>query len=99
YHTSKAMQTFCETHADRLTIEQLPAYSPDFNLRGQNLYASRVSHLQRVGLNILTTRGFPPVVFHKNIFPQGFRFLSLLSLESPVLEIVLHNSLRDSGCL
>src|SRR5262249_45933250 len=71
YHTSKAMQTFCETHADRLTIEQLPAYSPDFNLRGQNLYASRVSHLQRVGLNILTTRGFPPVVFHKNIFPQG----------------------------
>jgi transposase len=31
YHTSKAMQTFFETHADRLTIEQLPAYSPDFN--------------------------------------------------------------------
>ena len=31
YHTSKAMQTFFETPADRLTIEQLPAYSPDFN--------------------------------------------------------------------
>lgn len=31
YHTSKAMQAFCETHANRLTIEQLPAYSPDFN--------------------------------------------------------------------
>jgi hypothetical protein len=43
--------------------------------------------------------GFPPVVFHKNIFPQGFSFLSLHSLESLVLEIVLHHSLRDSGCL
>jgi transposase len=31
YHTSKAMQGFFETHTDRLTIEQLPAYSPDFN--------------------------------------------------------------------
>jgi transposase len=31
YHTSKAMQQFFEAHADRLTIEQLPAYSPDFN--------------------------------------------------------------------
>jgi transposase len=31
YHTSKAMQTFFETHEGRLTIEQLPAYSPDFN--------------------------------------------------------------------
>jgi transposase len=31
YHTSKALQAFFETHADRLTIEQLPAYSPDFN--------------------------------------------------------------------
>jgi transposase len=31
YHTSKAMQAFFEMHADRLTIEQLPAYSPDFN--------------------------------------------------------------------
>ena len=31
YHTSKAMRAFFVTHADRLTIEQLPAYSPDFN--------------------------------------------------------------------
>jgi len=31
YHTSKAMQVFFETHAERLMIEQLPAYSPDFN--------------------------------------------------------------------
>ena len=31
YHTSKAMQAFFKAHADRLTIEQLPAYSPDFN--------------------------------------------------------------------
>jgi len=31
YHTSAAMQRFFEAHADRLTIEQLPAYSPDFN--------------------------------------------------------------------
>ncbi len=31
YHTSKAMKVFFETHAERLTIEQLPAYSPDFN--------------------------------------------------------------------
>ena len=31
YHTSKAMMQFFEVHADRLTIEQLPAYSPDFN--------------------------------------------------------------------
>lgn len=31
YHTSKAMKAFFETHTDRLTIEQLPAYSPDFN--------------------------------------------------------------------
>jgi transposase len=31
YHTSKALQEFFATHADRLTIEQLPAYSPDFN--------------------------------------------------------------------
>jgi transposase len=30
-HTSKAMRAFFATHADRLTIEQLPAYSPDFN--------------------------------------------------------------------
>ena len=31
YHTSKAMQEFFDAHADRLLIEQLPAYSPDFN--------------------------------------------------------------------
>jgi transposase len=31
YHTSKAMKQFFKAHADRLTIEQLPAYSPDFN--------------------------------------------------------------------
>lgn len=31
YHTSKAMQVFFEMHAKRLTIEPLPAYSPDFN--------------------------------------------------------------------
>jgi len=31
YHTSKAMKEFCEDHADRLTVYQLPTYSPDFN--------------------------------------------------------------------
>jgi transposase len=31
YHTSKAMQEFFATHADRLTRYQLPSYSPDFN--------------------------------------------------------------------
>ena len=31
YHTSQAMQQFFAAHAERLTIEQLPAYSPDFN--------------------------------------------------------------------
>src|SRR5215510_4079006 len=31
YHTSKAMKVFFETHAERLTIAQLPAYAPDFN--------------------------------------------------------------------
>ena len=31
YHTSKVMQQFFSTHADRLTVKQLPAYSPDFN--------------------------------------------------------------------
>jgi transposase len=30
YHTSKAMHAFFETPADRLSLEQLPAYSPDF---------------------------------------------------------------------
>jgi transposase len=31
YHTSKVMEQFFATHAERLTIEQLPAYAPDFN--------------------------------------------------------------------
>jgi len=31
YHTSKAMQEFFADHADRLSVEQLPAYSPQFN--------------------------------------------------------------------
>jgi transposase len=31
YHTSQAMKQFFEAHVDRLTIEQLPAYSPDCN--------------------------------------------------------------------
>jgi len=31
YHTSKAMNHFFALHADRLTVHQLPAYSPDFN--------------------------------------------------------------------
>ena len=31
YHTSQAMQEFFQAHAARLTIEQLPSYSPDFN--------------------------------------------------------------------
>ena len=31
YHTSKAMEAFCKMHEERLTIEQLPAYSPYFN--------------------------------------------------------------------
>jgi transposase len=31
YHTSQAMQAFFKAHAARWTIEQLPAYSPDFN--------------------------------------------------------------------
>jgi hypothetical protein len=31
YHTSTAMKEFFKTHAERLTIEHLPAYSPDFN--------------------------------------------------------------------
>jgi transposase len=30
-HTSKAMQVFFEMHAERLTIEPLPAYAPDCN--------------------------------------------------------------------
>ncbi len=31
YHTSQAMQAFFAAHTDRLTVCQLPAYSPDFN--------------------------------------------------------------------
>jgi transposase len=31
YHTSQAMQDFFKAHAARLTIEQLPSYSPAFN--------------------------------------------------------------------
>jgi transposase len=31
YHTSAAMTHFFDAHADRLTIEPLPSYSPDFN--------------------------------------------------------------------
>jgi transposase len=31
YHTSKAMQCFFADHADRLTVGQLPTYSPMFN--------------------------------------------------------------------
>jgi transposase len=31
YHTSQAMKAFFKVHEDRLTIAQLPAYSPDFN--------------------------------------------------------------------
>lgn len=31
YHTSAAMVDFFEQHSDRLTVYQLPAYSPDFN--------------------------------------------------------------------
>lgn len=31
YHTSKAVKQFFEDHADRLTVYQLPSYSPDFN--------------------------------------------------------------------
>jgi transposase len=31
YHTSQAMKKFFQAHAARLTIEQLPSYSPDFN--------------------------------------------------------------------
>jgi transposase len=31
YHTSKALQSFFAKHADRLTVGQLPTYSPMFN--------------------------------------------------------------------
>jgi transposase len=31
YHTAKETQAFCAAHAARLTVHQLPAYSPDYN--------------------------------------------------------------------
>lgn len=31
YHTCKAMQLFFELHAERITVCQLPSYSPDYN--------------------------------------------------------------------
>jgi transposase len=31
YHTSAAMQAFFEQHQHRLSVYQLPSYSPDFN--------------------------------------------------------------------
>ncbi len=31
YHTSAAMQAFFEQHKDRLTVFDLPSYSPDYN--------------------------------------------------------------------
>ncbi len=31
YHTSKAMNAFFEAHKDRLTVFDLPSYSPDYN--------------------------------------------------------------------
>lgn len=31
YHTSKAMKLFFQQHADRITVYQLPTYSPDYN--------------------------------------------------------------------
>ena len=31
YHTARATQDFVAQHADRLTVYQLPAYSPDYN--------------------------------------------------------------------
>ena len=31
YHTSKATRAFFETHGDRLSVFQLPSYSPDYN--------------------------------------------------------------------
>lgn len=31
YHTSKATRAFFEAHKDRLTVFQLPSYSPDYN--------------------------------------------------------------------
>jgi transposase len=31
YHTSKVVQAFFKKHAERITVYQLPSYSPDFN--------------------------------------------------------------------
>ena len=31
YHTGQETRTFFAAHADRLTVYQLPAYSPDYN--------------------------------------------------------------------
>jgi len=31
YHTAKRTREFCAAHAERLTVHQLPAYSPDYN--------------------------------------------------------------------
>lgn len=31
YHTSQALKAFFARHRDRLTVVQLPSYSPDFN--------------------------------------------------------------------
>ncbi len=31
YHISKAVKKFFETHSDRITVYQLPSYSPDYN--------------------------------------------------------------------
>ena len=31
YHTSKAMKEFFEKHSNRITVYQLPSYSPDYN--------------------------------------------------------------------
>ena len=31
YHTSAAMKAFFEVHKDRLTVFNLPSYSPDYN--------------------------------------------------------------------
>ncbi len=31
YHTAEATRAFCAAHADRLTVYQLPSYSPDYN--------------------------------------------------------------------
>ena len=31
YHTARATKEFIATHAERLSVYQLPAYSPDYN--------------------------------------------------------------------